>query len=137
MKKLFLFLLIAPLMAFNTIQTKEGFVGRWAGEDTKKVGFLTFDAEGYATFEIDGQVMGGKEFVVNGEKGKMVYSINTTVVPIEIDLTLTKLESGEQKTMLCIAKFENKDTLLFAMDMNDVRPVNFDGDQIITLTRVK
>lgn len=137
MKKLLLIFLMLPLMAFNILQSEKDFIGRWTGEDKNKIGFLTFDAEGYASFEINGQVMGGKEFTYKGEKGKMVYSINMDAEPIEVDLTMTKFESGEEKTMLCIAKFENKDTMRFAMGMNNIRPVDFETGQTIVLTRVK
>ncbi|MEZ4792134.1 MAG: hypothetical protein R2783_01245 [Gelidibacter sp.] len=47
---------------------------------------------------------------------------------------MTKFESGEQKTMLCIAKFDGKDTMQFAMGLNDIRPVDFEGEQTIQLT---
>lgn len=130
-----LFLLI-PMLGFNTFQTKNDFIGKWAGEDKDNIGYITFDNEGYAAFEIQGQVMGGKEFEINGEKGTMVYTINTKANPIELDLTMTKLTSGEEKTMLCIAKFDGNDTLHFAMGLENVRPTNFDGDTAIILTRV-
>ena len=136
MKKLMMLFLLAPMFAFNTLQTKNDFIGKWAGEEKDNIGFITFDNEGYAAFEIQGQVMGGKEFEINGEKGMMVYTINMKADPIELDLTMTKLTSGEVKTMLCIAKFDDKNTMQFAMGLENVRPVDFNGDTAILLKRV-
>lgn len=136
MKKLLMLFLLIPMLGFNTLQTKNDFIGKWAGEDKNTLGFITFDNEGYASFEIQGQIMGGKEFEINGEKGTMVYTINTKANPIELDLTMTKFTSGEEKTMLCIAKFDDNDTMSFAMGLDNVRPTNFDGDTTILLKRV-
>ncbi|MEZ4792133.1 MAG: hypothetical protein R2783_01240 [Gelidibacter sp.] len=75
MKKIVLFILTLPMLAFNPLQSKKDFIGKWTGEDKHKIGYISFDNEGYATFEIDGQVLGGKEFELNGEKGKMTYVV--------------------------------------------------------------
>lgn len=42
--------------------------------------------------------MGGRDFVLNGKKGERNYSINLDTHPIAIDFTVTKLDSGEQRT---------------------------------------
>ena len=100
MKYLFTFFII-PLVLLTTSQ-KETIVGKWIGEDQNQIGYLIFDSEGYAAFEIDGQVMGGKEFYMKGKKGKMTYTINYNTTPIEVDFTLTKIESGESKKFLAL-----------------------------------
>ncbi|WP_417785168.1 hypothetical protein [Tenacibaculum sp.] len=98
MKKIFILLILIPLLSFNSSVDSINLIGKWAGEDKGQIGFIPFDKEGYVTFEIDGLVIGGKEFVMKGgEKGKMTYELNLEKKPIEIDLTLTKLESNEQK----------------------------------------
>ncbi|WP_296316941.1 hypothetical protein [Winogradskyella sp. UBA3174] len=135
MKHLFTFFII-PLLVINTSIQKENFIGKWEGEDQGEIGYILFDNEGYAAFEIQGQVLGGKEFTMNGEKGKMTYSINYETEPIEIDFIMTKIETGESKTILGIAEFTNESTMIFDMSFDSERPSGF-TDTAITLKRVK
>ena len=111
------------------------FIGRWTGEDKGDIGYMVFDAEGYASFEINGQVFGGKEFTIQGKKGSMMYEINNTAKPIEVDFIVTQLESGVQKRMLCIAKFTDTDNMRFAMGFNNSRPTEFTELNAIRLKR--
>lgn len=103
----------------------------------KKIGYLNFDSEGYAFFEIQGQIFGGKKFIYDGKKGKMTYEINTETNPIEVDLIVTKLESEKQKKLLCIAEFIDKDTMKFAITFDDKRPTEFDSENPIIFKREK
>jgi hypothetical protein len=116
---------------------KAKFVGKWIGEDEKEIGYLNFDSEGYAYFEFQGQVFGGKEFVFKGKKGKMTYEINSETKPIQVDFTVTKLESGEEKKMLCIAEFIDDDTMKFAITFGENRPIEFDSENSIIFKREK
>lgn len=135
MKYVFTFLII-PLFLLNSTSQKEDFIGKWKGEDQGEIGFISFDTEGYAAFEIEGQLMGGKEFYMNGQKGKMTYTINTKTSPIEVDFILTKVITGESKKILGIAEFLDKDTMNFNMSFDATRPSEF-GENAITLKRVK
>jgi hypothetical protein len=135
MKHIFTFFII-PLLLINTTNQKEDFIGKWVGEDQGEIGYITFDDEGYAAFEVEGQVLGGKEFIMNGEKGKMTYTINYKTKPIEVDLTVTKLESGESKSLLCIAEFKDKNSMSFNMSYTSERPTDF-GEGTIVLTRME
>ncbi|SDI12359.1 hypothetical protein [Winogradskyella thalassocola] len=135
MKYLFTFFII-PVLLLSTTTQKEVFVGKWIGEDQNEIGYLVFDNEGYAAFEINGQVMGGKEFYMKGKKGKMTYSINYDTTPIEVDFTLTKIESGESKKILGIAEFTDKNTLNFNMSFDTDRPTEF-GEDTMVLKRVQ
>jgi len=135
MKHLFTFFII-PLFLLNTTSQKEDFIGKWTGEDQGEIGFIIFDDEGYAAFEVEGQILGGKEFFMNGKKGKMTYTINYETNPIEVDFTMTKIESGESKIILGIAEFTDKNTMTFDMTFDTERPSEF-GDNSITLKRVK
>lgn len=131
---LFLFLISSVTI---TAQNQKDFYGKWTGEDKGEIGFIIFDSEGYAAFETDGQVIGGKEFMMNGEKGKMTYSINMDAKPIEIDLTVTRISSGDERIIRCIAQFIDQDSMLFALAFDADRPKNFDDDSFIKLQRVK
>ena len=65
----------------------------------------------------------------------MTYVVSDEVLPIKIDLVVTKLESGEQKKLLCIARFINDNEMLFAMNFNNQRPIDFTENNAIILKR--
>lgn len=135
--KSLLIVILLPLFALNIQINPNNFVGKWVGDDKNTVGTIIFDKDGYAAFEIDGQLIGGKEFVLHGKKGQMTYSINKETKPFQIDFTLTKLASGEQKTILAIAEFINADVINFAVSFDNIRPTSFDDGNGIILTRDK
>jgi hypothetical protein len=107
------------------------------GEDKKEIGYLTFERDGYAFFEIQGQIMGGKEFIFDGKKAKMTFEVHENTSPIEVDLVITMQESGVQSTMLCIVDFIDDDTMNFAISFSEERPKDFKSDDAILLKRVK
>lgn len=135
MKKLLLLIVILPLLSITSVNAQDQFIGKWLGDDGKDLGFVQFDQEGYATLGLGDQIMGGKEFTLRGEKGSMTYEIDASKQPIEIDLIVTKLESGEQKRLFCIAQFINDNEMQFAMDFNNQRPLEFTEENSIVLKR--
>jgi len=137
MKRLLILFLIIPILSMTIENDKAKFFGKWIGDDQKEIGYLNFDSEGYAFFEIQGQIFGGKEFVFEGKKGKMTYEINSETNPIQVDLILTKLETGEQKKLLCIAEFIDNDTMKFALTFEESRPTEFDSENSIIFKRDK
>jgi hypothetical protein len=138
MKKLaLLFIAIVSLLSFTTSDITTDIVGKWVGEDNEGVGYFLFDKEGYATLEARGELMGGKEFILQGIKCSMTYTVNYDVKPMELDFTITLLETKDERKMLFIAKFIDDDTLKLASSFNDVRPTEFNDDNSIILTREK
>jgi hypothetical protein len=136
MKKILILLITIPLLSLNTINNNK-FIGKWIGESKGEIGYISFDKEGYAVFEIQGQIFGGKEFVLNGKKGMMTYKINNKVNPIEIDLIVTKIESKEEMKLLCIANFKNENEMEFAINFENKRPVDFNTEDSMILKREK
>lgn len=136
--KAYLILLIAtPLFSLlSTFNNTEQFIGKWVAEDKGEIGYINFDKDGYASFEINGQILGGRVFEFNGEKGSMTYVIDDTKTPIAVDFIVTKLESGEKKTLHCIAKFIDENTMEFALGFDDKRPIKFD-EHAVLLRRLK
>jgi hypothetical protein len=122
-------------MAFGQTINENNFYGKWIGEDNSEFGYLSFDTEGYAFFEISGQVLGGKEFELNGKKGKMTYQINKETNPIQVDFTVTIIETGESKKLLCIANFIDNDTMEFAINFEEQRPKTFNSANSIIFKR--
>uniref|UniRef100_UPI00404A953A hypothetical protein n=1 Tax=Gelidibacter sp. TaxID=2018083 RepID=UPI00404A953A len=139
MKRLLLLLLLLPLFAFQT-DTPAKLIGKWVSTDKEdSFNFLLFDEEGYATMGIDGRVLGGKEFSMDGKTGQMTYSVNMENDLIEIDLVLKQFENNREKTLMCIAEFVGDDQLKIAMGFEGVRPEVFDEEakEMIVLTREK
>ncbi len=137
MKKLFLIVLIVPLLSFCYQTTTNNFTGRWAGNEKGQVGFINFDTNGFVEFEINGEILGGKEFIMKGEKHQMIYEIDQTKDPIEVDLIMVHIASQEQKKLPGIAKFITKDKMVFAMAFEGDRPTNFTQENSINLKKVE
>ncbi|WP_396603336.1 hypothetical protein [Algibacter sp. R77976] len=137
MKRILTLLLIIPLLSMTIENDKAKFIGKWIGEDEKEIGYSNFDSEGYAYFEVQGQIMGGKEFVRKGKKGNMTYEINSKTNPIQVNLVVTMLEPKEQKKLLCIANFIDHDTMEFAISFDENRPTEFDSENSLIFKREK
>lgn len=135
MKKFLILLIAIPFLSLTTINDRDQFVGKWVGNDNQEIGFIQFDEEGYVSLGIEGQEMGGKNFEIRGEKGDMTYTINDKTDPIEVDLVVTKLKSGEQKKLLCIVKFLSVDQMKIAIDFQNLRPTGFTEENSIILTK--
>ena len=115
-------------------------IGKWSVLDSNSTsGFISFDKDGYALIkEDDGPVIGGREFILEGRKGQISYSVNYDKKPIEIDLIITELDSNRELRMLCIAEFIDQDTLLFTYSFDiAARPLDFDSHEVLTLKRTK
>lgn len=137
MKKFLIVLFIIPLLSMTVENDKAKFIGKWIGEDKKDIGYLYFDSEGFAYFEIQGEKMGGKEFVKNGKKGSMTYEINNEAKPTQVDLIVTIFATKEQKKLLCISNFIDDDTMEFAIGFEGIRPTEFDSGNSLIFKRQK
>ena len=135
MKKLLVITVLVQMLSIISAVAQDKFVGKWTADDGKEIGFIEFQEEGYAALGIGNKVMGVKEFTFRGKKGSMTYVVSDEVLPIKIDLVVTKLESGEQKKLLCIARFINDNEMLFAMNFNNQRPIDFTENNAIILKR--
>lgn len=123
--------LIIPLLTIMSINQNKDEVGKWVGEDQNEIGAIIFYEEAYAAFEIDGLIMGGKEFYLKGQKGKMTYSMNYETNPIEVDFVLTKILSGESKKILGITQFTDENTMSFNISFDGTRPTDFEENSIL------
>ena len=135
MKKIIVLFLCIPLLSFQFNKGVTDFVGKWTGEDNGQVGSIVFDEEGYASIEVGGEILGGKNFELNGKKGSMTYEINTNAKPIEVDFVIKIQETGEVKKMFGIAEFKDKNNMIFALGFTGVRPTEFNDNNAINLKR--
>jgi hypothetical protein len=136
MKKILLLLVVAlSLSSFcGTTEEDFNFVGKWMGKDEGGLtGGFIFDDEGYVTFIKDGMEVGGKNSVIEGRAVIMKYAIDQNVRPIKFDIEMES--EGMKKTALFIIKIIDKNKIVVAGDMSDVRPKSFTKDNSVTLTR--
>lgn len=137
MKKYFLLLLIlVALPAFKAVSPKEfEIAGKWVAIDKSAMVVLTLDKQGFATFQRGSEMMGGKEFYMNGEKGSMTYSTDFTKTPNELTLTVTKLATGQQRLIKGIFKVVNDNEMLVHLNFENNRPKNFNSKETLALKR--
>ncbi|MCB0372478.1 MAG: hypothetical protein KDD31_05685 [Muricauda sp.] len=123
------------LLSYNPSSDKSQLYGKWKGEDQGEIGYINFDPDGYAHFEIRGQIFGGKEFEYDGKMGTVTYKVSENVKPIQVDLILTILDTGEENRLLCIAEFLDENTMKFAINFQNQRPTAFTEENSLVFTR--
>lgn len=125
------------LLSFTT--PKEEYIGKWKGQDKGDIGFLTLTDDGYALFEFNGQIMGGKSYNHQGIDAYMRYTVNTGISPAGIDFIIyTKKDNKELARMKGIIEMDSSDELHLALTFGDgsSRPTDFSKDDIV-FNRVK
>mgnify|MGYP001066447095 CR=1 FL=1 len=136
MKKIILLLITTLILSsFKTNpNTDFSIVGKWKGVADKEVGYFIFQEDGYAFFEFQGQIIGGKEFMMKGKKGSMKYEIDYSKSPMTIDFIVTVIDDNKTERLLLIANKINNDKLQIALGFNGERPTNFkEHDEMIFL----
>lgn len=143
MKKHIPFLLFALFTAGLTsfTLTDSSLVGKWKGEDNGEVGVITFDKDGYASFTIGNELVGGKGYESEGLVFDMFYETDDSVSPHTIDFVI-KINDGEIEVarMLGIYQLIDKKTLVINMKFDGTeRPTTWDEDSEdqITLKKMK
>jgi len=138
MKPRLLILFIGLLLLTHSIHS-QSFKGTWKGESNGEIGTMTFDKKGYVAFIIDGEAVGGKEYMIEGVKMSMTYEYNESAEPHTLDFIIS-MANEEVTRMLGIYKFIDKNTLVINMDFDGIsRPLEFgeDDKNQVMLTRVK
>lgn len=134
------FIIVSFMMTSFSTKTPT-LVGKWKGEDEGEVGIITFDKGGYVSFTVEGEVVGGKNYSVDGVVMDMVYETDDSVTPHTIDF-IFKLNEGqvEISRMLGIYQLVDEKTLILNMKFDgQERPVMMDENSVeqITLKKIK
>ncbi|MDB5256786.1 MAG: hypothetical protein JWM14_1481 [Chitinophagaceae bacterium] len=133
-----LLIFIGLLTSFTTSEKKH--LGKWEGKDKDDIGYILFEKEGYATFLIDGQSFGGKEFTMKDKRAQITYTFDYKQTPIPVDFIITDLDAAKELGRLKgIVEFESDTQMKFALefDAKKSRPTSFGGPNTIVLTKVK
>lgn len=139
MKKLILLLFLAPLFGFISpnVDFDKNIVGKRKGVDKGEVGYFVFDENGYAFMEMQGQKLGGENFVFEGKNARMTYKMNDKVNPMELDIIVSIIgQKGEHKLKF-IVEFIDDDTIKLASDFTQQRPKEFSSNNTIVFKREK
>lgn len=134
------FLFVLCFLASSQVYS-QSLIGSWKGEDGGEVGVITFDKNGYVSFTVNGESIGGKGYKAEGMVFDMVYETNDTADPHHMDFVI-KMDDGslEVSRMQGIYSFVDDKTLIINMkfDGSD-RPQAFDSnsDDEIRLTKMK
>lgn len=117
--------------AFTLIETPP-CVGKWKGEDKGDIGYITFTKDGYALFEFDGQIMGGKSFVRDGVEASMQYEVEKKDNYYNVDIIVKKIENDETMGILQgIFKMNSETEMVLALGFEgSSRPTNFENNEI-------
>ena len=129
--------MLTPLFSIAQKIEEKDFIGKWTGTEKGEVGSIIFETDGYALIEINGQVFGGKEFLINDGKASMTFDIDTLQNPMTLDFISTNLATNEQRKLLCITEFIDSKQIRFASDFTDIRPKMFTEKNSIILTKVE
>jgi len=119
----------------------QSLVGKWKGEDGGEVGIIHFDKEGYVSFTIGEEMVGGKNYEAEGMVFDMYYETDDSSVPNKIDFVI-KMDDGETEVarMLGIYALVDKKTLVIHMKFDGTeRPDILDknSEDQITLKKMK
>ena len=128
------FALVTLLLLFSFTAPDGEHVGKWKGKDKGDIGFLTLSSEGYATFEFNGQIMGGRSYDHQGVKAAMKYTVNNGTSPKSIDFIIIDLSSDEELGRLKgIINMKSRDEMQMALTFGGGagRPTDFENDAIV------
>lgn len=133
------FALVTLMLLFSFTAPGGDYVGKWKGKDKGDIGFLTLTSDGYATFEFNGQTMGGKSYNHQGTNAAMKYTVNTGTSPTSIDFIIfdndKEAELGRLKGIINM-KSRNEMEMALTFGGGTGRPKDFSSDAIV-FNRVK
>ena len=136
-----LLLVVVAIVLTSFTNKNDKHIGKWEGEDKGKIGSIDLGADGFATFDIGGRIIGGKSFESKEGLSRMIYQVNYDSLPIQIDFIMQDAETGaEQKRLRAIFEFLNDDQMKLAIHFDAKgRPNSFEAKtaETVVLTRVK
>lgn len=137
MRNVLLTLIIS--LAVLSASAQDQHIGTWQNNDNGDIGYVKFNAEGYAWFIINNTPQGGPSFTLDGEQCKMTYTVNYDAVPHTVDFIITSLESGQvvEKQLGIFAFKTDYQTMYLCLDLyRRNRPTTFEEDYTMVLARL-
>jgi hypothetical protein len=136
-----LLLIIAIGILQSCSNTNQRHIGEWKGIDNKvnQPVSLVLDKSNHAVFVEGNQVLGGKDFVINGVKAECKYEIDYSKSPIWLDLLIYEQGKTEAKTRIKgIVQFITDNKMQYRFNISGDRFEKFDPeDQQYTMVLEK
>ena len=128
-----LFTLLALTLLFSFTTTQSNYVGKWKGKDNGDIGYIILSEDGYATFEFDGETMGGKSYYQQNVEVAMKYIINDLVFPSSIDFIIVRnSDNRELGRLKGIIDMQTINEMQLALNFEGTeRPNDFSKDAVI------
>ena len=136
-----IFLTLGIVLWGFEIKAQQDHIGIWEGADNHgSVGAIEMDEDGYASFTINNQQFGGREFDKNGVLVKLVYEIDYMADPIALVLILKEVSNDMELNRLNgILTFIDEDTIKVRIDFSGNREIrdfeSENGNDVILLKR--
>ncbi len=83
--------LIFVLFTMISFAQKDELLGTWESTDLNDPMHMIFDEEGFLTFKVEGKLMGGKGYNVDGNLLRMTYITQGDTSRLKITITLRDL----------------------------------------------
>ena len=121
-------LLLALIFIFyNCSNPKERHIGEWKGVDKGQTGSLILDKNNNAILVSGNQVIGGKDFELNGIKADCKYEIDYSKNPIWLDIVVYEQGNTQEKVRLKgIMRFVTDNKIEYRTDFTGNRFDSFD-----------
>lgn len=123
-------LLIAVVFILqNCSNPNQRHIGEWKGTDKGKTASLILDKSNHAVLVQGNEVIGGKEFEMNGVKGECKYEIDYSKDPIWLDLVVYEQGKTQEKVRLKgIIRFITDTKIEYRLGFTGERFDKFDPD---------
>ncbi|TDE44509.1 hypothetical protein E0I26_09095 [Flavobacterium rhamnosiphilum] len=137
MKRILLLLICFTVLSFSYKNIEEyNFIGKWKGTDKGKTGYIIFEKDGTASIKIGDNILGGKDYYINGKKATITYSIDTTTKPINIDFIMHSEGYEETEKLSFIAEIIDDNSFKIET-VKENSPRNFSENNSMLLARVQ
>lgn len=129
MKRILLLLICFAALSFSHKNIEEyNFIGKWEGIDKGNTGCIIFEKDGTASIKIGDNILGGKDYYINGKKATITYIIDTSTKPINIDFIMHSEGYEVPGKLSFIAEI---------IDDNSFKIVSVKGINSMLLTRIQ
>jgi len=117
-----LFLITITVLFVKCSDNNKRLIGEWKGSDNEQVGSMILDNTNHAVIVVGNQVMGGKDFEINGVKAECKYVVDFTKDPIWLDIVIYEVGKTEEISRM-------KGIVKFITDNKIEYRLNFEGDR--------
>lgn len=114
-------------------------IGTWQSEldEDNTFGSFIFDKDGFITIESQAITMGGANGMAKGKPIQMIYKLDVSKRPMQLDIFLRKPETKtEMIAMRAIVEFSSDLKMKIAIDQEQ-RPTEFTSENSMSFSRIK